>query len=118
MFTSISSEDLLNTLVSLSNCKVPFFFCFSGNAILLIVTSMYHHIYSDLEQRCLSPTSSLSPNNVIGAIMTLESGILIPVFMTYIGKLNSYISFLDFFLDFLLFIYQRATSFCSESPEI
>ncbi|KAK3932463.1 Transmembrane protein 192 [Frankliniella fusca] len=73
-----------------SHIRIPFYIISLWNAILLVITSVYHHIYSDLEQRCKAETVSLSPNNVIGALMTLETGILIPVLMTYLVKVRRF----------------------------
>lgn len=73
-----------------AHIRIPFYIISLWNAILLVISSVYHNVYGDLEQRCMSQTSSLSPNNVIGAIMTLETGILIPVLMTYLVKVRRF----------------------------
>jgi len=71
------------------NSIIYFFVLFSaGNAVLLVLNALFHHLYNDFRQQC-SVGGLTKPVYTLSIFIAVETAILACVIIPYVRKLQS-----------------------------
>lgn len=70
--------------------RIIYFFIFfpSGNAVLLVLNALFHHVYNDFRQLC-SVSGFSKPVNYLSIVIGVETAVLACVIIPYVCKLQS-----------------------------
>jgi hypothetical protein len=60
----------------------------SGNAVLLVLNTVFHHLYNDFRQQC-SVSGFFKPVNYLSLFIVVETAVLACVIIAYVCKLHS-----------------------------
>jgi len=60
----------------------------SGNAILLVLNTLFHHLYNDFRQQC-GVSGFSKPINYLSVFIGVETAVLACVIIPYVRKLRS-----------------------------